>query len=66
VPPGAPRFGAPQRFARKGLLRLLKPVTVHERLVAAELLEAIESLESRVAELEAELRRARAERDVRP
>jgi glycosyltransferase involved in cell wall biosynthesis len=65
VPPAAPRFGAPQRFARKGLLRLLKPVTVHERLVAAELLEAIESLESRVGQLEAELRRARAERDIR-
>jgi glycosyltransferase involved in cell wall biosynthesis len=59
VPPGSPRFGAPQLAARKGLLRLLKPVTVHDRLVASELLKAIESLEGRIEELEAELRELR-------
>ena len=55
VPPGRPRFGAPQRLARNALLRLFKPVTVHERLVAAELLTAIERLDRRLAELESEL-----------
>ncbi len=73
VPPGRPRFGRPQQLARSGLLRLMKPVAVHERLVAGELLRAIEALEAevrslsaarvdadrRIAELEAELRELR-------
>jgi glycosyltransferase involved in cell wall biosynthesis len=70
APPRAPRFGAPQRAARRGLLRALKPVTMHQRLVGDELVKAIESLDAtlqslsvaqhdavrRVEQLEAELR----------
>jgi glycosyltransferase involved in cell wall biosynthesis len=71
VPPGGEqRFGAAQRAARKGLLRLLKPLTVHERTVDGELLKAIDKLDAnmqalsvahaeaihRIAELEEELR----------
>jgi glycosyltransferase involved in cell wall biosynthesis len=59
APPGRPRFGAPQRIARKGLLRLLKPVTVHQRQVASELLNEIELLDSRVSELETEVQELR-------
>jgi hypothetical protein len=52
VPPGAGhRFGAAQRLARQGLLRVLKPVTVHERLVAGELLTAIEKLDANLDSL---------------
>jgi hypothetical protein len=47
-PPARPRFGTSRRVARKGLLRLLKPVTVHERMVDDELLRAIEALEARI------------------
>ena len=52
VPPGvSPRFGAPQKAARKGLLRLLKPVVVHERLVDRELLKAIEKVDANLQSL---------------
>jgi len=52
VPPGGRRrFQTTQRAARKGLLRLLRPVTVHERLVDAELLKAIEKLDARLRTL---------------
>ncbi|HWF74033.1 MAG TPA: glycosyltransferase [Solirubrobacteraceae bacterium] len=51
VPPGRPRFGAPQLAARKGLLRVLKPVTVHQRQVGGELLGAIEALDAKVQSL---------------
>jgi glycosyltransferase involved in cell wall biosynthesis len=51
VAPGRLRFGAPQRAARTGLLRLLKPVTVHQRMVGSELLTAIAALEARVQSL---------------
>lgn len=51
VPPGHPRFGAPQRAARRGLLRALKPVTVHQRLVGNELLKSIEALDANVQSL---------------
>jgi glycosyltransferase involved in cell wall biosynthesis len=71
VPPPRQRFGAPQRAARKGLLRLLKPVTVHQRLVDDELVRAIEAVDAsvnslmvsqaialrRIEHLQAELRR---------
>jgi glycosyltransferase involved in cell wall biosynthesis len=60
VPPGKSRFGAAQRIARRALLRLLKPVTAHERLVNEELLKAIQALDARAAELEAELHELRA------
>jgi glycosyltransferase involved in cell wall biosynthesis len=77
APGRRPRFGAPQRAARRGLLRLLKPVTVHERLVTGELLKAIEKVDAnvqslalsqaaamrRIEELQAELRELR---DGRP
>jgi hypothetical protein len=53
VPPGRrPRFGAAQRAARKGLLRVMKPVTVHERMVDGELLRAIEKLDANLQSLE--------------
>jgi hypothetical protein len=55
---GRPRFGRPQAVARKGLLRALKPVTVHERLVTGELLKAIETLSSNVEELSGSQRAA--------
>lgn len=52
VPPGRrPRFGPPQRAARKGLLRLLKPVVVHERLVDRELLKAIQKVDANLQSL---------------
>jgi glycosyltransferase involved in cell wall biosynthesis len=51
VPPGHPRFGAPQRLARKALLRMLKPVTVHQQRVDGELLRRIEQLEAEVQAL---------------
>jgi glycosyltransferase involved in cell wall biosynthesis len=51
VPPGQPRFGTPQLAARKALLRLLKPVTVHQRLVEEQLLRRIEQLEAELDEL---------------
>ncbi len=51
VPPARPRFGAPQRAARKLLLRLLKPVTIHERRVSEQLLHRIEQLEREVGDL---------------
>ena len=51
MPPARPRFGAPQRAARKALLRLLKPVTVHERRVDEQLLSRIEQLESELSDL---------------
>jgi SAM-dependent methyltransferase len=46
-PPAPPRyrFGAPQRFARRLLLRALKPYTHHARSVDAELARGLESLE---------------------
>ena len=51
LPPGRSSFGAPQRLARRVLLRLLKPVTVHQRLVGEELLRRIERLEAELGEL---------------
>ncbi len=74
VPPGGrTRFGATQQAARMGLLRLLKPITVHERMVDGELLKAIEKTNAnlqaltlshadalkRIAELQDELRELR-------
>jgi glycosyltransferase involved in cell wall biosynthesis len=76
VPPGfRPRFGVPQKAARKGLLRVLKPIVVHERLVDLELLKAIENLDAnlqslsnahtaalrRIEELEGDIRRLQGE-----
>ncbi len=46
-----PRFGAPQAAARKGLLRLMKPFTAHQRMVDGELLRAIESIDASVESL---------------
>jgi hypothetical protein len=73
VPPRRPRFGRPQQAVRKGLLRVLKPVTVHQRLVDGELLKAVEAVDAsvqalalshaaalrRIEELSAEVRRLR-------
>lgn len=73
APSASARFGAPQRAARNGLLRLLKPATSHQRLVGAELVKAIEQLDAearslavahqraleRLRELETELRERR-------
>ena len=61
VPPGRSRFGAPQRVARKALLRLMKPVTVHQRRVDGELLRRIEQLEAELQALRAGERRDGAE-----
>ena len=46
VPPPRPRFGAPQRIARRLLLRLLKPVTAHQAQIDGNLLAAIEALDA--------------------
>jgi glycosyltransferase involved in cell wall biosynthesis/SAM-dependent methyltransferase len=43
--PRASRFGAPQRAARKALLRALKPYTAYERSVDAELIRGMESVD---------------------
>jgi glycosyltransferase involved in cell wall biosynthesis len=78
VPPGGrARFGGAQVRARRGLLRVLKPLAVHERMVDSELLRAIEKLDAnlrelsqshaaalrRIEELEGELGPAREDRD---
>ncbi len=53
VPPGRrPRFGRAQRAARKGLLRVMRPLTAHERIVDGELLRAIEKLDANLQSLE--------------
>ena len=46
-----PRFGKAQLAARKSLLRLMKPVTVHQRLVDGELLKGIEAVDGSVQAL---------------
>lgn len=46
--PAQSRFGAPQRFARKLLLRALKPYTAHERVVDFELARALEDVDRTV------------------
>jgi glycosyltransferase involved in cell wall biosynthesis len=51
VPPRRARFGAAQRAARKSLLRVVKPVTVHQRLVDAELLKAVQAVDASVQAL---------------
>lgn len=75
VPPRRPRFGSLQLAARRAMLRALKPITVHQSLVDAELLKAIQAIDARVqslaedharalrtiAQLEAELRQRRRE-----
>ena len=46
-----PRFGRAQLAARRSLLRLMKPVTVHQRLVDGELLKGIEAIDGSVQAL---------------
>jgi glycosyltransferase involved in cell wall biosynthesis len=46
--PPRSRFGASQRAARRALLRLLKPVTVHQRLVDDALARAIDAMDGRM------------------
>lgn len=74
-PAGASRVSGPQRTARKGLLRLLKPITVHQRLIDGELLKGLEGVDAsvqalalshaaalrRIEELSAEVRRLDSE-----
>ena len=74
------RLGAARHAARQGLLRLLKPLAVHERMVDGELLKAIETVDAnvrslalanaaalqRVGELENELAQLRAEHPALP
>jgi glycosyltransferase involved in cell wall biosynthesis/SAM-dependent methyltransferase len=43
--PRSSRFGAPQRAARKALLRALKPYTAYERSVDAELIRSLEAVD---------------------
>jgi glycosyltransferase involved in cell wall biosynthesis/SAM-dependent methyltransferase len=43
--PRAARFGAPQRAARKALLRALKPYTAYERSVDGELIRGVEAVD---------------------
>jgi glycosyltransferase involved in cell wall biosynthesis len=51
--PGRPRFGAAQRLARRALLRVLKPMTTHQRRIDQGLLNELEALRARVQRLEA-------------
>jgi hypothetical protein len=69
--PGVPARGArgPRAVLRDGVLRLLRPYAVHQRLVDEELLRALRTLDDRLrgvaagqAVLAAELQRARRER----
>ena len=46
-----PRFGRAQSSARRALLRLLRPVTVHQRLVDGELLKGIQAVDGSVQAL---------------
>ena len=50
-PPAGLRFASGRRAARKGLLRLLKPLAIHERLIDSELLRAIEKLDGNLQSL---------------
>ena len=50
-PPAGLRFESGRRAARKGLLRLLKPLAVHERMIDSELLSAIEKLDGNLQSL---------------
>jgi hypothetical protein len=50
-PPAGARFGSSRHAARKGLLRLLKPLAVHERMIDSELLRAIEKLDGNLQSL---------------
>jgi SAM-dependent methyltransferase len=42
--PARSRFGAPQRFARQLVLRLIKPFTAHQRMIDEELVRSIAAL----------------------
>ena len=57
------RFGAPQRAARKALLRGLKPFAVHEKAVDNDLLRSVEAVDRAVQTL-AQTQAAAARREV--
>jgi glycosyltransferase involved in cell wall biosynthesis/SAM-dependent methyltransferase len=44
TPPPRSRFGAPQRFLRRVVLRLMKPFIAHQRMVDEELVRAVAAL----------------------
>jgi len=52
-PKAAPFLGGPRSAAREALLRVLRPYTVHQRLVDEELLRALRSLDERLLGLAA-------------
>jgi glycosyltransferase involved in cell wall biosynthesis len=52
VPPRRSRFGGPQRSARRALLRLLRPIVVHQGLIDSELVKELDDLRARVRRLE--------------
>jgi len=51
VPPREPRFGRPQRFARRALLRLIKPFAAHQKMVDEDLLRYGVSAHARLDDL---------------
>jgi glycosyltransferase involved in cell wall biosynthesis/SAM-dependent methyltransferase len=61
VPPREPRFGRPQRFARRTLLRLIKPFTAHQRMVDEDLLRYGVSAHARLDDLSGQVDALRAQ-----
>ncbi|MDX6660122.1 MAG: hypothetical protein QOJ55_944, partial [Solirubrobacteraceae bacterium] len=61
VPPREPRFGRPQRFARRTLLRLIKPFTAHQRMVDEDLLRYGVSAHARLDDLSGQVDVLRAQ-----
>jgi glycosyltransferase involved in cell wall biosynthesis/SAM-dependent methyltransferase len=51
VLPKRSRFGAPQRAARKAVLRVMKPFTAHEQMVDRELVGKLSTLDQKVGAL---------------
>ena len=63
TPPREPRFGRAQRFARRAILRLIKPFTAHQRMVDEDLLRYGVSAHARLDDLagQVDVLRARVE-----
>ena len=63
TPPRQPRFGRAQRFARRAILRLMKPFTAHQRMVDEDLLRYGVSAHARLDDLagQVDVLRARVE-----
>ncbi len=64
VPPREPRFGRSQRFARRTLLRLIKPFTAHQKMVDEDLLRYGVSAHARLDDLAGQVDVLRGQLDL--